>query len=191
MKPLVSVLVLNYNHRDFLRDMFESARKLSSKCRYELFLVDNNSSDGSVEYVRKHFPEVRVISTGANLGTPGFNKAIPFLKGSFVAWFGVDSKLHTDSLAKMVDTFGSDPKVGAIYPLEADFSGRSADNGMVFSRNLYFLSTSRFRKMRQAIGVGPGMIRMPLLRKIGYIYDPLYFYGYEDIDLAFHVRLMG
>jgi GT2 family glycosyltransferase len=191
MKPLVSVLVLNHNHKENLKIIFDSVRKLNKACRYETFLVDNGSVDGSEQFTKKNFPEINIIQTGKNLGTPAFNLALPKVKGDYVIWVGCDTKFHKDSLYNMVKVFQAEKDVAGVYPNQVDFSGKGSDSGAVFSHILYFFSTTRYKRAREWIGLGPGMIRTNILKKIGYIYDQDYFYSYEDIDLGLTVRLLG
>lgn len=190
-KELVSILVLNYNHKEQLATVFNSIRTLSSKLRYEPFLVDNASSDGSVEYVSKNFPEVRIVETGGNLGTAGFNVALKSATGSYLAWVGCDTKFHPESLVRMVNLLKLDKRIAAVYPDEVDFSGKTADIGLAFSRTMYFFPTPGHKRLVDVPGVGPGMIRRSILVRIVYLYDPLYFYSYEDNDLAMRLRLLG
>jgi len=63
--PEISVIVLNWNGKRFLEACLEGLRRQSFR-DFETILVDNGSSDGSVEYVRSNFPEVRVLALPVN-----------------------------------------------------------------------------------------------------------------------------
>ncbi len=64
----VSVVIVNYNTRDMLRDCIGSIKENTHDIDYEVIVVDNNSHDGSVEMLRKEFPDVMTIEAGVNLG---------------------------------------------------------------------------------------------------------------------------
>ena len=64
----VSVIIVNYNTKGLIRDCIESIHANTSDVDYEIIVVDNASSDGSAEMLRKEFPEVRLIEAGDNLG---------------------------------------------------------------------------------------------------------------------------
>ncbi len=70
--PKVSIIILNYNGKHFLGDCISSVLKQSFK-DYEILVVDNNSIDGSVDYLDQYFPGVRIIKSDKNLGFAGGN----------------------------------------------------------------------------------------------------------------------
>jgi O-antigen biosynthesis protein len=74
MKPLISVVIVNFNGLRFLEPCLSSLTCQSFK-NFEIMLVDNNSSDGSVGYIREHFPDITLIETGKNLGFAGGTNA--------------------------------------------------------------------------------------------------------------------
>src|SRR5690349_5210297 len=90
--PTASVVVLNYNGLKHLETCFRSLLALDyPRDRLELMLVDNGSSDGSVAFMREHFPGVRVVETGANLGFAGGNDfGAEQADGQYVAFLNND-----------------------------------------------------------------------------------------------------
>ena len=65
--PLASVIIVNYNGKAFLRDCFNSLYNLDyPKNKLEIIMVDNGSSDGSLDYVKKQFPTVKIIINNEN-----------------------------------------------------------------------------------------------------------------------------
>ena len=66
-QPLVSIIVINYNGLKYCEDSFSSIRGLNYP-NYEVIMIDNSSTDGSVACVREKFPEVRIIGLDANFG---------------------------------------------------------------------------------------------------------------------------
>ncbi|MCK5020653.1 MAG: glycosyltransferase, partial [Candidatus Peribacteraceae bacterium] len=59
--PKVSVIIINYNKKEYLRDCINSVKKNTKYPNYDITVVDNCSKDGSVEMVKKEFPKVKII----------------------------------------------------------------------------------------------------------------------------------
>ena len=75
----LSVVIVNYNVEFFLEQCLSSVRKAASGIETEIFVVDNNSVDGSVRMVRERIPEVRLIANSENVGfSKANNQAIAF-----------------------------------------------------------------------------------------------------------------
>ena len=113
--PFVSVIVLNYNGRQYLTDCLSALqRQIYPADRFEVVLVDNASTDGSVEFVRRMFPNVRVIENKVNLGFAGGNNAgIRATDGEYVALLNNDTAAEPDWLSALVEACQSDPAIGA------------------------------------------------------------------------------
>ncbi len=110
-----SVIVLNYNGARYLTDCLNGLASQSLPTEsYEVVLVDNGSTDGSVELVRREFPWARVLAAGRNLGfAAGNNAGIQIAGGRYIALLNNDTRPHPDWLANLVDTLESHPEAGA------------------------------------------------------------------------------
>ncbi len=113
--PFVSVIVLNYNGKGYLHTCLSSLCNLNYPAQlYEILLVDNGSEDGSVDYVKKHFPRVKVIESSVNLGFAGGNNlGIGKATGDYVALLNNDTAVEQDWLAELVKQCMGDTSVGA------------------------------------------------------------------------------
>lgn len=112
MSHLVSIIVLNYNGKQFLKGCFESIFKLDYP-EIEVILADDCSSDGSVEYTREHFPQVRVLVNEKNSGAcTSFNNAASQAKGVFIAKVDNDVIVKEDWLTELMAVITNDPLVG-------------------------------------------------------------------------------
>jgi GT2 family glycosyltransferase len=109
-QPTVSVIVLNYNGLQYMEDCFSSLSQLDyPEDRVELVLADNASSDGSVEYVRAHFPQVRVIQFDRNLGISiALNRAAEQVESEFVAFLNSDMKVTPHWLTGLVEALSDE-----------------------------------------------------------------------------------
>ncbi|MBU4223242.1 MAG: glycosyltransferase family 2 protein, partial [Euryarchaeota archaeon] len=91
--PLVSVIIVNYNGKQYLKNCLSSLSAQSYPA-IEVIFVDNASSDGSVEYVRKEFPSVRIIESKKNLGfAKGNNLGIREARGELIATLNNDTEV--------------------------------------------------------------------------------------------------
>ena len=110
----VSVVIVNYNVREFLEQALGSVDRASAGLNVETFVVDNNSVDGSVAAVREHFPHVRVIANEANVGFGrANNQAIREARGRYVLVLNPDTLLQEDTLRTLVAFMDAHPDAGA------------------------------------------------------------------------------
>jgi GT2 family glycosyltransferase len=115
-RPLVSVIVLNHNGLDFLSKCLPTVEK-TEYAPIEIIVADNHSSDGSVDYVRKHHPQVTVLALDDNYGYTGaYNRAVPQSKGEIVAFLNNDTEVDPHWLDQAVELLTSEPKLAAVQP---------------------------------------------------------------------------
>jgi len=115
----ISIVIVNMNTKGDLRNcllsVFKSLEK--SELDFEIFIVDNNSSDGSQEMVRKEFPLVVLIENKENLGfSRANNRAIRIAKGDYILLLNPDTVIAPKSLDLMVDFMKKNQRVGALGP---------------------------------------------------------------------------
>jgi GT2 family glycosyltransferase len=109
MSPLVSVIIVNYNGRGFLQSCLESLYNQSYP-DFELIIVDNGSTDESVQFIRKSFPSVVIIENKENLGFAiGNNQGIKVAKGKYIALLNNDTVVDRDWLKNLVTVAESYP----------------------------------------------------------------------------------
>jgi GT2 family glycosyltransferase len=103
-KPFVTVVVLNYNGRNFLRTCFSSLELINyPKSKYEVLLVDNGSTDDSVEFVENNFSWVRIVKLHQNFGFGGGNnRGVKFAKGHYIAFLNNDTEVTKNWLLELV-----------------------------------------------------------------------------------------
>ena len=131
----LSVVILNWNVRDLLRQCLESVVRDDGPANRhqplftEIIVVDNASSDGSVEMVRAEFPAVRLIVNAANRGYPGGNNdGIAAAQGRYVLILNPDTQVVGDALSALVAYADGHPDVGVVAPqlLNTDGSVQSS-----------------------------------------------------------------
>lgn len=112
----VSVVIVSFNTRELLR---RCLRELQGQegVETQTIVVDNASSDGSVEMIRDEFPGVQVIVLEKNAGFgPANNVAFRSCRGKYIALLNSDAFLHAGALRAMVDTADRRPRAGAVGP---------------------------------------------------------------------------
>lgn len=116
-KLLVSVIIVSWNARDFLRECLKSLNSGVSKYPLEIIVVDNASTDGSPECVGREFPEVQLIRSQSNLGFARANNlAVRQSTGKYVCLVNSDVKVHRDCITRLVDYCEAHPEVGLAGP---------------------------------------------------------------------------
>jgi len=113
----LSIVIVNWNVRDLLRRCLHSILADLQTCRFEIIVVDNASTDGSVEMVHQEFPQVRLIASEVNLGyTGGNNRGIAASQGRYILLLNPDTEVLDDALVTMVAYMDAHPDVGALGP---------------------------------------------------------------------------
>ena len=100
----LSVIIINYNVQHFLEQCLQSVIKASKNIESEVWVVDNNSVDGSVAMIKEKFPSVKLIVSKENLGfSKGNNLAIKESRGEYTLLLNPDTLVEEDTLKKFLD----------------------------------------------------------------------------------------
>jgi GT2 family glycosyltransferase len=164
-------------------------------------LVDNGSTDGSVEWVEAHFSQVRLIRNAHNVGfAAANNQAIRATETEFIATLNNDTRVAPGWLAALVETAGSGPAVGMVaskmlfadQPDTINSAGIALDPlGIAWDR-LGGAPDDSDEKASQVFGpcAGAALYRRAMLHQIG-LFDEDFFAYLEDVDLAWRARWAG
>lgn len=211
----LSVIIVNYNVRAYLEQCLRSVFRALDGIAGEVFVVDNQSSDGSVEMVREKFPGVTLIANAGNVGfSRANNQAIRVANGEYVLLLNPDTVVGEDVFAKAVAFMDARPKVGGLGVRMIDGTGRflpESKRGLptpavaffkiiglawlfprsrVFGR--YHLGHLPEHETAQIeILSGACMfLRKKTLDEVGLLDEHFFMYG-EDIDLSYRITLGG
>ncbi|MEM2971945.1 MAG: glycosyltransferase family 2 protein [Candidatus Bathyarchaeia archaeon] len=200
-KLKVAVLVINYNGKHYLRECFESLKN-QTYSDYDVYVIDNGSVDGSVEYVKMHFPWVKIIAFRENLGfAKAYNEAIKVVDADFVALLNNDTRVDKKWLQELVSAILSDNLITAVgskillydNPQLLNHAGaKITPAGGGFDIGLYQRNHEKYDKKREVGAVcGAAMlVRKNLFMKIGG-FDENFFAYFEDVDFCWRALLYG
>jgi GT2 family glycosyltransferase len=120
----LSVVIVNYNVEYFLEQCLNSVRKASLQCDTEIFVVDNNSNDGSVQMVQEKFPEVNLIANKDNKGfSSANNQAIKRAKGNYILLLNPDTVVEELTFKKITAFMNETPSCGGLGVRMVDGKG--------------------------------------------------------------------
>ncbi|NQU83245.1 MAG: glycosyltransferase family 2 protein [Parcubacteria group bacterium] len=113
----LSIIIVSWNTRELLKKCLTSIYSETKDISFEVFVVDNNSSDETVGMVKKEFSQVKLIANKNNLGfAKANNQAIKESRGEFVILLNPDTELISNSLAQMLEFMRQDQRVGVLGP---------------------------------------------------------------------------
>ena len=211
----LSIVIVNYNVKYFLEQCLHSVEAATKDLATEVFVVDNFSTDGSMEYLKPKFPGVRFIENTENVGfARANNQAIRLARGQYVLLLNPDTVVGEDSLRGLCFQMDEDEAIGAIgvkmINAHGEFlaeSKRSFPSPWVSFCKLFGLaklfpyspkfarySLPYLRANRQhTVEVLAGafmLIRHEALDKAGLFDESFFMYG-EDIDLSYRIVQAG
>jgi GT2 family glycosyltransferase len=211
----LSVCIVTYKARDYLRDCLVSLRENSHCIQYEVIVVDNGSKDGTKELLDREFPNARFIENQTNAGfTRPMNQALKSSKGRYLLQLNPDTVVLQNALETMVNYLDECPDVGICGPkvLNKDLTlQKSCRRGesrpwAVFSYFLglakifpdrkffseYHMSYMGEDQIHPVAGVAGScmLIRRNVITQIGYL-DERFFAYQEDADFCFRAREAG
>lgn len=204
--PVVFIIVLNWNGWDDTKECLSSLQKLSYS-NYQVILVDNGSTDGSVEKIRSEYPTMKVIENRANLGyAEGNNRGISYAlshNADFVMLLNNDTVVAPDFLEALLEVFYEKPEVGfaspKIYyydqPTKIWFFGGEIDwtTGWAYHKNPNGLDNSGQYQGVVTTPLVSGcclMARREVFEQVGLL-DARFFLIYEDTDWSVRATSLG
>ena len=184
----LSIIILTYNNKNLLEECIRSIKANTKVISYELIVVDNNSTDGTQDHVRRIFPDIKLIDNEKNLGfTRANNKGLKIAKGRYSLILNDDTYLRTDAFSDVVKYMDSDTSIAICGPKLLNTDGTVQHQGSVFTARTWRSKEPVFVDMV----IGACMfIRAAALERIGIFDENLFFYN-DDIDLCRRARSSG
>ena len=211
----LSIIIVNFNVKYFLEQCLYSVLKSSKGLAVELIVVDNNSSDGSLDYLKPRFPEATFISNNTNVGfAKACNQGVSQSTGSYILFLNPDTLIGEDSLSRCIEFLDCHPDGGAVGVKMIDGAGRYLKESKrafpspatslfkLFGFAALFPRSALFSKyylghldsnLNHEVDVLAGafmMVRRPLLEQVKGFDESFFMYG-EDIDLSYRLQKTG
>ncbi len=211
----LSIVIVNYNVQHFLEQCLHSVRKAVAGMECEVFVVDNNSVDGSVQMVKDKFPEVHLIANKENTGfSRANNQAMRIAKGEYILLLNPDTVVEENTFRKVVAFMDEHPDAGGLGVQMIDGKGNflpESKRGLptpsvafykIFGLSRLFPKSKTFgryhlgyldKNATHEVEILSGafmLMRKAALDKVGLLDEDYFMYG-EDIDLSYRIILGG
>jgi O-antigen biosynthesis protein len=211
----LSIIIVNYNVREFLEQALNSLQAALVGLTHEIWVVDNASTDGSVEWLASHFPQVRLIANSGNVGfARANNQALAQCNGRFICLLNPDTIVQENTFSSLLAFFEQHPRAGAVgcKVLNPDGSLQLAcrrsfptpwvaltkiiglatlfPRSRIFGRyNLTYLDPEQSAEV-EAISGSFMLIRRETVEQVGLLDEAFFMYG-EDLDYCYRIRAGG
>lgn len=206
----VSIIFVNYKTKDLTINAIKSVKEKTEGLIYEIFVVDNNSQDGSIEAIEQEFADIKIIKNPNNAGFGAANNlAIKQAKGKYIFCLNTDTLLVNNAIKIMFDFMEKEENqnVGVCGGLLHDVDlnvihsgGRfPCLEGVFWKFGLRYLLPKYYRKrygldcLATKIEYVTGadiMFRKSVLDKVG-LFDENYFMYFEESDLCYRIKKIG
>jgi GT2 family glycosyltransferase len=201
-KDRVAIVIVNWNTYKLTRSCIVSLNKCVYK-NFEIFLVDNNSSDESVEKLKKEFKDLHFILNNKNTGfCKANNQAIEKILSkntfNFIMLLNSDTEVSPFFIKPLVDKFKSDEKIGAVQPLILNWSDKSTiwkyegdinrTFGITSHRNKNKIFLDEKMKSYTEWASGCCIFTTPSIFKEVGLFDEIFFAYYEDVDWSIRLK---
>lgn len=211
----LSIVIVNYNVKHFLEQCLHAVEKATKNIESEVFVVDNNSVDGSIGMLIHKFPKIKLIANKRNLGfSKANNQAILRAQGNYILLLNPDTVVEEDTFEKVVGFMDKHPDAGGLGVKMIDGCGRflpESKRGLptpwvafhkIFGLSSLFNKSKFFGKYHlsylneneiHVVDVLAGafmLLRRETLEKVGLLDEDYFMYG-EDIDLSYRITKAG
>ncbi len=208
----VLISVINYRTQELTERCLESIQNKKWKNDFEIKVVDNNSGDGSLEYLKKKFSKIDFIKSPKNLGfAGGHNLVLKDVKADYVLILNSDTEVLANTLDKMVEFMEGNVQIGIASCKVLGFDGKLQPNGgdlpigralinWLFNLESFGFKEPSFHRedidyyeKPREVGWVSGnfmMLRKEVLEKVGGMNDE-YFMYFEDVEYCYKTKKAG
>ncbi|MFN2458435.1 MAG: glycosyltransferase family 2 protein [Chitinophagaceae bacterium] len=211
----ISVIIVSYNVKYFIEQCLHSLKTAGNGFNVEVIVVDNNSTDGCIAYLKGKFPYVHFVTNEANVGfAKACNIGLDIASGEYILFLNPDTLLAEYSLRTCIDFFNEHKDAGAVGVRMIDGSGkflreskrsfpspltsfyklfglaRAFPKSKVFNRyHLGHLNNKENHEVDVLAGAFM-MVRKDVLNSVGRFDEDFFMYG-EDVDLSYRIQKSG
>lgn len=205
MKPIVEIIIVNWNHRNYLGSCLEAIRAQTYP-NLEITIIDNGSVDHSLDWLAQNYPQLHVFAFNENRGfSVGFNHAVHHTTGPFILSLNPDVVVQPDFVAELVQAMDMDQQIGIVAPklLRADNPALLDSTGLFldhrrrpYDRGQLHEDLGQYDTQEEVFGAcgAAAFYRRGMLEDLaldGEYFDEDFFAYYEDVDLAWRAQARG
>ena len=207
---MTAISIVSFNTKNLLQDCLNSLKSQDGSSKLNIWVLDNNSSDGSAEMVEKEFPDVNLIRSDINLGfAKGQNQILKKIKDKYVLVLNPDTKIEEKAITEMVRVMENNPECAVLGSKLIDFNGNLESNGGDFPFGLALFSwlfnleslmlpnfhrtdLNYYKKTHQVDWVSGTfmMTRSNIFEKAGFFNEEFFMY-FEDCEFCYRVKKSG
>jgi hypothetical protein len=199
--PSVSVIILNYNGRDLLKECLPTILD-QDYVNYEVIVFDNGSQDGSVKYVQDEFRNVRLCTANKNLGfAAGNNRVVDSLRSEYVILLNNDTRVARSFISRLVDNAEREQRIASVAPRIVRPTGPNLDGPQFTNRGflvplLYSVFSRRYEHLLRYSHVClANAATAAIYKRLAFLdvggFDEDFFATFEDFDLGWRLALRG
>ena len=184
--PLISVLIITWNRKNDILKTVQSIYEQAYR-NFEIIVVDNGSTDGTVDALRQAYPDVRLVALGRNMGAAvGRNAGIVAARGEIVFCLDSDASPGHDTMTNLVGRFQADPKLGVINSKVVNAYTQEIDRtaGWAYTERNKADQDREFPSF--SFSAGGCAIRAEVFDRVGLFWE-LLFFGGEELDYSVRV----
>jgi len=184
----LSIIIMTRNNSRLLSECISSIISATKKISYEIIVVDNASTDGSVPMVKKDFPQVLLIQNKENMGfSKSNNLGLKKANGRYSMLLNNDTKIMDGAFDLLVDHMDKDPKAGAIGPMLLNTDMSAQRQGSILG------GRSRISGKPKEVDFIMGaclMVRKEAIEQVGLMDENFVFYN-DDLDWCKRIKKGG
>ena len=197
--PFVSIIIVNYNGKKLMKECLDSLSGLDyPKPKLEIIMVDNCSEDGSVEFVKDGWHQVKIIENKVNNYCQACNFGIIKAAGEYVVFLNNDVKVSEKWLIELVRAMEKDTAIGAATSKLLKDDGTIQNAGLYELPNFYWdergagKSGEEFNQADEvdAISGASVIFRRSALKQVGFLDEDFIMFG-EDVDICLRLKKRG
>jgi len=197
----ISVIIPNFNGQRFLKTCLDSLRKQSFQ-DFEVIVVDNGSTDGSINYIARNYAEGRIIPLTRNFGfSRAVNEGIKASRGKYIALLNNDTEADLEWLKELYYALERNPDIAFCASRMISYYHRDTLDGAgdCFPRSCFPFKRGMGGKVSEGYNItelvfgasaGAALYKKELFETVGY-FDEDFFAYFEDVDLSFRAQLLG
>ncbi len=195
--PTASIIIVTYNHKKYLSDCLESV--INQDYPHEIIVVDNNSKDGTIEYLEKYFPKVKLVKSKNNLGFGAANNlGVGHSNGDYIVFLNPDTVVEKSWLRKLIEPIEDDKNIVTTSKI-MNYDGNYVNTcglithftGITFPRG-YGEKPEKFDKYEYLNSISGCCfgIKKQEFNKIGGFDENFFLYN-EDSEFSWRLKLKG